>query len=71
MRGYGINPNIVNLVADKGYSLIITVDNGVVAFDALDRAKELGIDLIVTDHHMLSDDNDYDFDYIPASKIFK
>lgn len=63
-EGYGINPNIVNLVADKGYSLIITVDNGVVAFDALDRAKELGIDLIVTDHHMLSDDNDYDFDYI-------
>ncbi len=49
--GYGLNVNRVEQMASKGYTLIITVDNGVKAFEAIDRANELGIDVIVTDHH--------------------
>ncbi len=54
--GYGLNVDRVNQIASKGYSLIITVDNGIKAFDAIDKATELGIDVIVTDHHALSND---------------
>lgn len=49
--GYGLNVSRVEQMADKGYSLIITVDNGIKAFDAIEKANELGIDVIVTDHH--------------------
>jgi single-stranded-DNA-specific exonuclease len=49
--GYGIRANIVSKAKDHGYSLIITVDNGTCAFDALLMAKKLSIDIIVTDHH--------------------
>ena len=54
--GYGLNVNRVEQMAEKGYSLIITVDNGIKAFDAIDRANELGIDVIVTDHHSFDED---------------
>lgn len=47
--GYGLNCQRVEQIASKGYSLIITVDNGVKAYDAVERANELGVD--VTDHH--------------------
>ena len=49
--GYGLNVHRVEQMASKGYSLIITVDNGIKAFDAIDKANELGIDVIVSDHH--------------------
>lgn len=51
--GYGISPKIVELAHQKGYSLIITVDNGVKAYEAIDKVKELGMDIIVTDHHII------------------
>ncbi len=63
-EGYGINRDIVKNVYDKDYTLIVTVDNGIVAFDALDYAKELGIEVIVTDHHHYANDNDFAFDYL-------
>lgn len=44
-------------MADKGYSLIITVDNGIKANEAIDCANELGIDVIVSDHHNCSMDD--------------
>lgn len=50
-EGYGLKPHIVEMVKEKGYSLIITVDNGIRALPALEKAKELGVDVIVTDHH--------------------
>lgn len=50
-EGYGINPSIIDKAADKGINLIITCDNGIAAFDALNHAEELGITVIVTDHH--------------------
>ncbi|WP_143414898.1 single-stranded-DNA-specific exonuclease RecJ [Geobacillus sp. E263] len=50
-EGYGITPEAVEKMAADGASLIITVDNGSSAHSAMQRAKELGIDVIVTDHH--------------------
>ncbi|MFV0479514.1 MAG: single-stranded-DNA-specific exonuclease RecJ [Anaerorhabdus sp.] len=50
-EGYGLQETVVQQAYDKGYSLIITVDNGVSATQALKKAKELGISVIVTDHH--------------------
>ena len=49
--GYGINLEMVELIHKKGYTLIITVDNGVAQLEALTKAKEYGIDVILTDHH--------------------
>lgn len=54
--GYGLNEERVKQMAEKGYSLIITVDNGVKAFDAIECANELGVDVIVTDHHQFDVD---------------
>lgn len=63
-EGYGINESIVQNVYDKGYRLIITVDNGVVAYSALDKAKELGVEVIVTDHHHIDEAYHYDYNYL-------
>lgn len=49
--GYGLTSYRVEQINKKGYSLIITVDNGIQAFDAIEKANELGVDVIVTDHH--------------------
>ncbi len=54
--GYGLNVKRVEQMASKGYSLIITVDNGIKAFDAVERANELGVDVIITDHHSFEND---------------
>jgi single-stranded-DNA-specific exonuclease len=50
-EGYGLNAGRVEAAKADGYSLIITVDNGIRAYEAAARARELGVDLIVTDHH--------------------
>lgn len=59
-EGYGLNRKTVELVHEKGYTLIITVDNGVKAHEALQRAKELGMDVIVTDHHEIEEEVEAD-----------
>ena len=53
--GYGLNINMITDINDKQIKLIITVDNGISAFDAIKRSFELGIDLIITDHHKIPD----------------
>ena len=50
--GYGLSKNAINAIHDKGYQLIVTVDNGISAVEEADYAASLGIDLIVTDHHL-------------------
>ncbi len=50
--GYGLSVAGVDRLHADGVRLAITVDNGVSAFDALERAKALGIDVVVTDHHL-------------------
>lgn len=49
--GYGITAENVEKIAHNGYTLIITTDNGVTAYEALAKAKEKGIDVIILDHH--------------------
>lgn len=49
--GYGLSTKIVERAAQNKYTLIITVDNGITAFDAVERAREVGVDVIITDHH--------------------
>lgn len=51
VEGYGLNPIGLERIAQSGGGLVITVDNGIAAVSACARAKELGIDVIVTDHH--------------------
>lgn len=50
-EGYGLSCEGLQKAFDKGASLIITVDNGIVALKAADFANSLGLDLIITDHH--------------------
>jgi len=50
-EGYGLNSIGLEKIAAAGRALVITVDNGISAVDACVRAKELGLDVIVTDHH--------------------
>lgn len=56
-EGYGLNPETLKRLKSENsnLSLIITVDNGIVADKAVDQANELGIDVIITDHHEPSD----------------
>ena len=51
--GYGINTRIVEEFAAAGVGLILTVDNGIAAHEAVRRAVELGLTVIITDHHDL------------------
>jgi len=50
--GYGLSEEIVQLAATRNPKVIITVDNGVSSIAGVDAANELGIDVIVTDHHL-------------------
>jgi single-stranded-DNA-specific exonuclease len=49
--GYGLNAAMVERLAAEGIGLLVTVDNGIAAVEALERAGELGLEVIVTDHH--------------------
>ena len=51
--GYGINNRIVEEFAESGVGLILTVDNGISAYEPIERAVELGLSVIITDHHDL------------------
>ena len=51
LDGYGINRRLIQEAADRGVSLIITCDNGIAALEPAEFAAELGIELIITDHH--------------------
>ena len=54
--GYGLTPEIVALTArEKTPDIIITVDNGIASIDGVLAAKRLGIDVVVTDHHLPGD----------------
>ncbi len=54
-EGYGLNCNAIRELHDQGVGLIITVDNGIAAIDEAEYIAELGIDLVVTDHHRVGD----------------
>lgn len=50
--GYGLSPQIVEVAAERATPLIITVDNGISCHAGVQRAAELGMEVIVTDHHL-------------------
>jgi len=58
--GYGLSPQIVdvasNYMSGLKPDLIVTVDNGISSIDGVARANELGIEVVVTDHHLAGDD---------------
>ncbi|GIX00356.1 MAG: single-stranded-DNA-specific exonuclease RecJ [Pirellulaceae bacterium] len=53
-EGYGLHVDSVQRLAERGRQLIITVDCGVASVEAAQRAKELGVSLVVTDHHQFA-----------------
>ena len=53
--GYGLSKNAIQSIYDKGCRLIVTVDNGISAVEEAACARELGLDLIITDHHLPGD----------------
>lgn len=54
--GYGLTPGIVDMAAQRGAQLIITVDNGISSIAGVAAAGELDIDVLVTDHHLPGDE---------------
>lgn len=54
-EGYGFHDWAVEELAQQGVSLILTVDVGITAFLATERANQLGVDVIITDHHLPAD----------------
>jgi len=50
--GYGLTAEIVDLAAQSNPDLIITVDNGISSVDGVARANSLGIEVVITDHHL-------------------
>jgi single-stranded-DNA-specific exonuclease len=54
-EGYGVSGQTLERLADEGCGLVITVDCGITAVDELERARSLGLDVVVTDHHRPAD----------------
>lgn len=54
-EGYGLNKPRLKEFKDMGYTLTITVDTGIVAFEEALYCKEIGMDLVITDHHEVQD----------------
>jgi single-stranded-DNA-specific exonuclease len=50
--GYGLTPEIVELAARRAPDLLITVDNGIASVEGVARANDLGIEVLITDHHL-------------------
>lgn len=50
--GYGLSPEIVRVAAARSPDLLITVDNGVSSIDGVNEAKRLGMQVLITDHHL-------------------
>lgn len=54
-EGYGFQPGSVSMIKDRQYQLLITVDCGATSFEAVKKANQYGIDVIITDHHNIPD----------------
>jgi len=50
--GYGLTPEIVDIAANQGAEMLVTVDNGISCVAGVNHAKSLGLQVIVTDHHL-------------------
>jgi single-stranded-DNA-specific exonuclease len=54
--GYGLTPEVVERVLDRDPKLLVTVDNGVTSVDGVRAARDAGIDVLITDHHLPGDE---------------
>lgn len=54
--GYGLTPEIVRLAAERRPDILITVDNGISSVAGVEEARKLGIEVLVTDHHLPGDE---------------
>ena len=54
-EGYGLNPLALHALARQGVKLIVTVDCGITAVEEAQLCKQLGVDLVITDHHECKD----------------
>lgn len=63
--GYGINIAIVEAAKNEGVDTIVTCDNGIAAYDQIQRARELGMTVVITDHH------DIPFQETDGERIYK
>ena len=52
-EGYGINSDRIRKLHEEGFNVVLTCDNGIAAIDQVELAKELGMTVIITDHHEL------------------
>jgi single-stranded-DNA-specific exonuclease len=50
--GYGLSPEIVEVAAEMKPDLLVTVDNGISSVEGVQRARDKGIDVLITDHHL-------------------
>ncbi|MFO7248345.1 MAG: single-stranded-DNA-specific exonuclease RecJ [Bacillota bacterium] len=50
-EGYGLHPQVVEWAAEQGFGLLVTVDTGITAVEAVARARARGVDVVITDHH--------------------
>ena len=50
--GYGLNSDVLQSFKNKGVDLVVTVDNGIAAINEVEFANSIGLDIIVTDHHL-------------------
>jgi single-stranded-DNA-specific exonuclease len=55
-EGYGVSGNTLERLAEEGCGLVLTVDCGITAVDEVRRARELGLEVVVTDHHRPGDE---------------
>ncbi len=53
--GYGLSPEIVDVALQRSPDLILTVDNGIASHQGVERAREAGVTVVVTDHHLPSE----------------
>ena len=68
-EGYGLSKTGLDSVKKSGASLVITVDNGIVALDQAKYAKELGLDLIITDHHTFGKEKPVAYEIVHSTKM--
>lgn len=66
-EGYGLNNEAIESLAKSGTKLLITVDCGITAFDSAELAQKLGIELIITDHHEIIDQQDGQKPVVPIA----
>ena len=67
--GYGINEHIIEAAAKDGIQTIVTCDNGIAAISQIALAKELGLEVIITDHHDIQTNEETGEDLMPPADV--